>query len=264
MRLGHSLKARLRKDELAVGVFVQMRTAAVVEILGRTGFDFLVLDMEHGSLDLQDAEELIRASDVTGITPIVRVPRNDANAILKVLEMGAKGILAPRVDSAEEARNIVQAAKYAPIGARGIAFLSRAAGYFAEDPKAYFREANAETLVITQIESVEGARNAAEVCSVDGVDALFIGPYDLSQSMGYPGEVKRPVVEETMSQSIRAICEHGCVAGIYAGPEDAARWVNEGVRMLACSVDVLLFHERCQALFGELNGALRGQAAVDQ
>jgi len=253
------MKKKITRGKPVVGMFVMFHCCAIVEIIGKAGFDFIVIDMEHGSFDMQSVENLTRAAEVAGITPIVRVPGNEATIILRVLETGAKGVMVPHVDTAEEARKCVSAAKYAPVGARGAGYLTRAAGYFTSDPKTYCTQANNQTMIIGMIESEEGTKNIDAICSTSGMDAFFIGPYDLSQSLGHPGEVHLPAVEERIVRTAQSIQEKGYVAGIYVdNPDDAKKWLERGSQIIACGVDALIFRNGCDSLRGEFE-EIRGK-----
>ena len=157
-------------------------------MLGKLGLDWVLIDGEHGSLSPESMELIIMAAEASGLTPIVRPASSTPEAILQALDRGALGVQAPHVNTAGEARRVVQAARYHPLGSRGLAAGTRAGNYgFGLSLSDHAQQANRETLVCIQLEEVEALRNLDEIVQVEGVDVFFIGPSDLSQSMGYPG-----------------------------------------------------------------------------
>jgi 4-hydroxy-2-oxoheptanedioate aldolase len=168
------VKEKIRRGEAVVGAFCNIPSPAAVEILGLLGFDFVIIDAEHGIPDLETVEHMIRAAEATGITPLVRIALNLQQNILRYLDAGAMGIQIPLINSAPEAEAVVRAAKYPPMGRRGLAAV-RAAGYGIGRPLGeYVRMANEETLVIVQVETVDAVRNAAVIVKVECVYLLFL------------------------------------------------------------------------------------------
>ena len=189
----NTLKQKLEAGKAVFGVMITFPSAPVVEMLGCLGFDWALLDNEHGSITVDNSEDLVRAAELSGIAPIVRPVGNKPEIIAPFLDRGAWGVQVPHVNTAAEARAAVDAVKYYPEGHRGIFSRSRPAGYgFTGATADYVQEANRNTLVCLMLEEVEAINNLEELVTVDGVDVFFIGSGDLSQSMGYPGQQTHP------------------------------------------------------------------------
>jgi len=239
--LPNKTKAKLQAGETVFGCFVRFADAGLVELLGYQGWDFLIFDGEHGLLEARDCEHMVRAAELRGVTPIVRVTTNQAPIILRFMDTGAQGAQVPSVNSAEEAEAAVQAVKYHPRGTRGLAGV-RAAGYGQPAPMAeYIKQANAETLVIVHIETAAAIERISEIVAVEGVDVVFIGPTDLSQSLGFPGETGHPEVQTAIDKVIKAISSASPVLGIFVPDAGAARqWRERGARYIATSLESIL------------------------
>jgi 4-hydroxy-2-oxoheptanedioate aldolase len=261
--LVRGLRAKLARGG-AVGPFCKTCDPAFIEVLGRAGFDFAIIDLEHGPNSVQTAQELIRAAELAGLAPVVRVKENNTAIIGEVLDIGAAGVQVPQVNDAGRAREVVRAAKFAPLGQRGVCRFVRAAGYSSQDRFRYFREAN-ETLVIVHIEGQEGLAGLAGVLGVEGIDVVFIGPYDLSQSLGVPGQVEHEKVTAGMRAIIAECARKGIAVGTFVETvEGAGKWRSLGVSYLAYSVDVGLFYEKCRELVGELTGGASAPREEDK
>jgi 4-hydroxy-2-oxoheptanedioate aldolase len=231
---------------VVLGPFSKSSDPAFVEVMGHAGFDFVVLDLEHGPNNVLSLQNLVRAAEVSGLLPIVRVTDDTPSLIGQVLDVGAGGIQVPNVQTRQEVERIVEAARFAPQGMRGVCRFVRAADYSSADRVAYFAESNT-TLLILQLEGREAVENIEEILSVPGVDIVFIGPYDLSQSLGVPGEVRNPKVTEAMTKIVARCIQRKVLVGTFVDtPEDARTWREAGVRYLCYSVDVGLFTEKCR------------------
>lgn len=193
-----SLKEKLKRNQLSIGSWITLAHPAIAEIMADVGFDWLVVDMEHSVITIREAEELIRIIDLKGVTPLVRLTSLDANQIKRVMDAGAAGIIVPMIKTAEQAKIAVQAIKYPPVGIRSVG-LARAQGYGARFSE-YAQSINDNSIVIAQIEHFEAIDNLEEILNVEGIDASFIGPYDLSGSMGKPGRFEDQDVLEKLKQ----------------------------------------------------------------
>ncbi|MEK7777635.1 MAG: aldolase/citrate lyase family protein [Chloroflexota bacterium] len=182
------VKRMMKEGKVALGGHISFTDPALVEILGFAGLDAAFIDMEHTTLDAQTVENLIRAAELVGITPIVRVPDHNEKTILRLLEAGAQGIQAPHVQTPEEARELVKAVRYAPMGERGAAGGSRAAGYGSVPWAEHVRRSNEEVLLLAMCEDKKGLENLDAIASVDGVDIVVVAPTDLSESLGLRGQ----------------------------------------------------------------------------
>ena len=247
-----ALKAKLAKGESAYGPFMKTADAAFVECAGHAGFDFAILDMEHGPASFADLQNLIRGAEAAGVVPIVRTGDASEGAISKALDLGAKGVQVPQVQSADEAKAVVKAAKYFPQGERGVCRFVRAARYSSTPRSEYFALAN-EALVILQVEGKQALTRLDSILSVDGLDILFIGPYDLSQSLGVPGQVAHPSVVEAITGITVQAKKAGVTTGVFCDtPEAAALWRSAGIQYLSYSVDVGIFTDACRNIIANL------------
>ena len=178
------VKKVMREGRLALGSYVSFADPAVIEIIGLAGFDAAFIDMEHTSLDLNMVEQMIRAADLAGVTSVIRVPDNDAKLILRILEMGGKGIIIPHVDGVEGARKAVDAVRYAPLGQRGGAGSTRAAGYGSVPWREHVQTSNEEVMLSVMLEDEKGLDDAEQIAALEGVDLVALGPTDLSETLG--------------------------------------------------------------------------------
>jgi 2-keto-3-deoxy-L-rhamnonate aldolase RhmA len=225
------MKEKIARGEPALGCSVMFPSAQIVEMLGYAGFDWVLLDCEHGSLALADVELMAMACDAVGITPIARPRSNAAADIQGVMDRGVMGVQVPHVNCAEDARRAVAAVKFGPGAARGLAAGTRpdSWGLGARMPD-FAARANAQSLVCVQLEHAEAIGNVEEILAVDGIDVFFIGPSDLSQSMGFPGNPKAPPVAKAIDETLAAIVAAGRVPGMPATAETAAEVVAKGCR----------------------------------
>ena len=235
------VKTKLRKGESVVGAFCNIESPAIVEILGILRYDFVIIDAEHGPMDVASCEEMIRAADASNITPIVRIAVNLQQNILRHLDAGALGIQVPMVNTREEAQEVVYSTKYPPLGKRGLAS-TRSASYGIGLPLSdYVKISNDETLVIVQIETKEALANIKQIASVDMIDLVFLGPTDLSAALGHPGEPTHPEVLETIERAGKIIRDLGKSVGTIARDQKAyAHWRNQGFQYLATGVPQLI------------------------
>lgn len=234
------VKKKLKNGEVVIGTFVKTIDPSVVEILGCTGMDFFVIDSEHVSYNPETITDLVRASDLTGIVPIVRVKEATAVNIMQALDTGALGYHAPNVDTPEQAEIAVSAGRYAPLGNRGFAPTHRAANYGMMDKQEYIDKANKEILTVLHCETIESVNNLDEILKQDELDVIFIGPMDLSQSLGRDvmGQRNHPKLLETIDLIIDKVRKAGKAVGTVAGsPEMAKELIEKGVQYIPMSSD---------------------------
>lgn len=245
-------KERLRAGEVVIGPFTLVPEPIMVSALGIAGMDFIILDMEHGPFDLSEVETMCHAADGVGVAPIVRVGEINEWMILRALDVGATGVQVPQITCKADAQAVVRAAKYRPIGDRGLSIITRAGELGTRGPK-YTDLANEETTVIVHIEGVEGVRNLDEVLEVEHIDVIFLGPYDLSQSLGIPGQVEDPRVEGAIRECVKKIKNAGKFAGSFAKDTTIARrMIDMGVQYMSVSVDAAIYKDACAAILREL------------
>jgi 4-hydroxy-2-oxoheptanedioate aldolase len=249
------LKEKLQNGEVVYGPFMKLMDPAIIEILGNTGFDFAIIDTEHGPYSIESAQNMVRAADLRGITPIIRIPENEAHLALRALDIGAGGVQIPQVSSKEAAIQAGQCAKYHPKGDRGVCCFTRAAEYGNVKPPQHFETSNAETVVIVHIEGMDGINNLDEILTVDGLDVIFLGPWDLSQSCGVPGQVDHPDVTMKMEDAVKRCRDAGKAVGTFVvTQENAKKWKNIGVQYISTWVDANIFHNACADIMAKLRG----------
>ena len=234
------LKRMPKAGKKTAGVWAQLCSPTSAEILCRAGFDWVLIDMEHSPADLQTLVAQLQAMGVYGVVPLVRAPWNDLVWIKRILDAGAYGVMIPSVNTRDQAIAAVQACKYPPVGVRGIAGSPRAAG-FGRDTSAYLKRANDELLVILQVETPQAIENLDAIGKVPGVDALFIGPMDLSTSMGHLGNPAHPEVQAAIATVEAKAKALGMPLGtISAGWEQAKMLYDRGYQLITLLSDVIL------------------------
>lgn len=238
----NTTKARLKAGETVLGCFVRTPDPGLVEFIAYLGWDFLVFDGEHGTIDPNRCEDMVRAALLRGVTPIVRATTNQAPVILRYMDTGAHGVHIPWVNSGAEAEAAVQAVKYWPRGQRGLAGTTRAASYGQVMSLAeYVRAANAETLTVVHIETAEAVERIDEILAVEGVDVVFLGPTDLSHSYGFPGDPSQPVVQQAMDRVIEAARRANVAIGTLVRDADGARaWRERGAQYITTTMELIL------------------------
>ena len=234
-------KAALNSERGALGPFMITSDPAFVEAAGHAGYDFALLDMEHGPGSFQNLQNLIRAANVAGVCPVVRVPWID-----RALDVGAGAVLIPQIDTAEQARAVVSAAKFSPVGSRGTCRFVRSAAYGAIPGNEYFSKAQ-ETVVIIQAEGRKAVENLDEILDVPGIDVIFVGPYDLSSSLGHVGEIDHPEVTACIKEIIAKANSKGVKLGCFADTvEGGKKWRDLGVKFIGYSCDTYLFYQKAK------------------
>ncbi|MFB6134153.1 MAG: HpcH/HpaI aldolase/citrate lyase family protein [Halanaeroarchaeum sp.] len=247
-----TIRERLLRGDVAVGTFQLLDSAMVSEMIGVAGMDFVVYDQEHGPLSAERTLELAAAAQNEGVAPIVRVRKNDEAEIQRALDIGTAGVQVPQVETRADAEAAVEAARFDPIGSRGLSQYVRAGDYVGSER--YTDEQNERVLVMVQVEGERGIDNIDDILAVEGLDAVFLGPYDLSQSLGIPGQVTDERVEEMMEMVCRRGAEEDVVVGAFADtPEIANRWIDAGVQYVTMGVAAGLFTEHLADLTGRVD-----------
>jgi len=232
-----NIRARLQKGDTLIGTLITIPAPEIAEIMAEIGYDWLFIDTEHGSFDAQSAQGILQAVDHR-CPCVIRVPTNDEVWIKKALDIGAAGIIAPGVNSAEEAERIVRMCKYPPRGTRGVG-IGRAHGYGLKF-KEYVAKANDDIAVILQAENTNAVENIAEIVQVPDIDAVLIGPYDLSASMGKMGSINDDEVQAAIASVTECCRDAGIPLGIFAdSAESAAPFIEQGYTLIAISTDCL-------------------------
>lgn len=236
----NKVKRALKQGETVFGTMVQeVRTPGIAQVLAVAGFDFFFIDMEHGPFSIETAADIILAARLAGIAPFVRVPDLEYSFLARPLDAGAQGLMVPQVDTPEQVRKLVSFMKYPPVGERGCAVLRAHSDYRGEPVREFIEHANAETMVIVQVESSQAVEHIEEMVSVPGVDAALVGPNDLSISMGIPGQTDHPKEIEAIESVIAACEKHGVAAGIHLpDAERLKEWMARGMRLITWSSDL--------------------------
>jgi len=250
-----TLKARLGSSDPTIGSWVQLGDEALIEMMAKGPFDWLCIDLEHTTISIEQCGKIIRVADLAGCPTLVRLSGHDPAQIKRVLDAGAVGIIAPMVNTAREASEIVSAATYPPIGTRGVG-LARAQDYGLSFPE-YLKRMSHDLICIMQVEHIDGVNNLEEILAVDGVDGFFIGPYDLSASLGHPGSFDHPVVLAAMARVAEVVKNDDVLAGIHVVEPDVGRLeevVAAGYRFVGFGSDMLLFAHHVKQLADEMDG----------
>ena len=249
--LAAKIKQALRDGKVSLGSWMSMAHTSIAEILASAGYDWVVIETEHTAIDVSEVLRLIMAIEGRGAIPLVRLAWNDPIQAKAVMDSGAAGVLVPMVNSKADAERAVQSIKYPPMGFRGVG-LARAQGYGVSFDE-YVRTANDHSLLMVQIEHIDGVQNIDDILSVPGIDGTFIGPYDLSLSMGLAGQLHHPDVEAAKQSVLEAVKARGLVAGIHLVHPDTAvdelkQCVALGYQFIALGTDILFLGDSCRAV----------------
>ena len=198
------------------GCFIGHPSPAIVEMVGYAGFDYVIIDLEHGPAGLETLENMLRAAQASGAASLVRLPGPIPSDILRVLDAGADGILVPGVETADEVRKVVGHAYYAPLGQRGISTVSRAAHYALANPQQYLASAAERTVVMLMVESLSAMQQLEQMIAIDGVDGIFVGPNDLASALGHVGNRDHPEVQAAIADIVKRTQQRGCALATLA------------------------------------------------
>jgi 4-hydroxy-2-oxoheptanedioate aldolase len=236
-----SLRSRIRNQQTVFGAFIELPCPEAVEIAALAGWDFVLVDSEHGAITPAAYPAFVRAGECRGLPVVFRVAENNAALIQQALDAGAAGVQVPQIGSLEAAEQAISAARYHPGGQRGFNPFVRAAGYSATPVPEFLDQSRQDVLTVLQLESAAAFKDIDRIAAVSGLDVLFIGPWDLSQSLGLPGETKHPAVHSEIERAIRVACAHGVAAGVFTSdPSDARSWASSGMRYVCCLVDTVV------------------------
>jgi len=258
-----SLRAMVETKALKVGHFlVEFATPGIARILKAAGCEFVVLDMEHSGFGFETVRSVAQSTRGAELPLIVRVPSKSYHHIARALDMGAQGIMLPMVSSAEEAREIVQCVKYPPQGQRGALFQFAHDDYVPGDPKKTMRDANRATTVFAQIETQQGVDNVDAIAAVAGIDALWIGQFDLSNSLGIPGQFEHPLFTDASKSVVRAARKHGISAARLAPKvSDCISLYKDGFDFISYSGDVWAYFDAVSDAVDEIRQGCQSLSA---
>jgi len=238
------LREALAGKQVVIGTWVQSPSAEAVEILGWAGWDFVILDLEHAPFAGETLPNLIRAAETSGTTALVRVPIEAPEQVAKALDLGASGIVTPGVRSAEAAAEVVRLTRFPPHGTRGASRSTRQLHYSAIPFSTLVADEAPQPLVVHQVEARLATSNLDSILAVAGIDVIFIGPYDLSTSLGLPGQFEHPTVKGAISEIVNRAGEQGVAVGIWMPDAESAKfWIAQGVRFVTVSNNELMLFE---------------------
>lgn len=251
-----NLKKRLQQGETLNGCWLNLGSPLTAEMVGMAGFDWVLIDLEHGAGSEKDALYQLQALEHTPAGVIVRVESAEPQRIHRILDMGAEGIMCPRISSPAEAQKVVSGLHYPPHGSRGVAKMVRASG-FAQHFNQYYETARDTILGVVQIETVEILDHLDEVAAMDGVDVLFIGPADLSMALGIFGQFDHPRFREALRETVNAAQKAGKATGIlFFNPDDYPVYHDLGIRLIACGADATFVAEGARSMARKLNAMI--------
>ncbi|QDK78654.1 2-dehydro-3-deoxyglucarate aldolase [Spirosoma sp. KCTC 42546] len=252
-----NLKQRLKQGETLNGCWLNLGSSLTAELVGQAGFDWVLIDLEHGAGSEKDVLYQLQALEHTTAGAIVRVESAESQRIHRVLDMGAEGVMCPKISSPEEAQKVVNGLHYPPHGNRGVAKMVRATG-FAQNFAQYYEDARETILGIVQIETVAVLDHLDAVAAIDGVDVLFIGPADLSMELGIFGQFDHPRFKEALQETVNAAQKAGKSTGIlFFNPNDYQTYHELGIRLIACGADATFVADGARSLAQKLNGFRR-------
>jgi 4-hydroxy-2-oxoheptanedioate aldolase len=255
MTSGNPFKAALTHGQQQIGLWLSMADPYMAEVSATAGFDWLLIDGEHGPNDLRSTLAALQAVAPYGAQPVVRAVEGSVALIKQLLDIGAKNLLIPMVDTPEQARLMVSATRYPPLGIRGVgSAVARASRWSARTD--YLAVADSEVCLLVQAETVTALKHLKEICAVDGVDGVFIGPADLAASMGYRGQPGHPEVQAAIEQAMATIVASGKAAGtLTSDPALARRYLGLGCTFVATGVDVLIYANAVRRLSADFKAS---------
>jgi 2-dehydro-3-deoxyglucarate aldolase len=247
-------KEKLKRNDPALGGWIMIGHRVVAELMAHEGFDWVAVDLEHTSTSVHAIAEIALAANAAGCDLLVRLDSCDPVQAQKVLDAGSNGIIVPLVNTAEEARRAVRMAKFPPEGSRGASF-SRASD-FGRNFSEYYRKHNDSVIVVIMMEHIEAVENADSILTTPGIDAVFVGPYDLSASIGHPGDLEHPKVSRALRKILNACKRYKVPAGIHviggSNAEVRSR-IGEGYRFIGCSMDTEFVIQGCRRVLGKIS-----------
>lgn len=262
--MSNLVKQKLNDGQCVFGhMIMEFYTPGIAQMLANCGADFVLYDMEHGRCDITLAASMFNSCKGTGVEPFVRVPDLAYCPLSRVLDLGASGVMIPRVETGEQMRDIVAQLKYPPRGRRGVA-LGIAHDNFAPGGPEFFSKANDDTVVIALVETARGLANLDEIISTPGLDIAWIGHYDLTVSLGIPAQFKHPQFLDAMDRLVAACRRYGVAPGFLpANPQDALHWIAKGFRAISLSADVYMYLKALRSFRDDITAGLTSaQAAV--
>lgn len=251
------VKEKILNGQKAFGTFHEIGSSTAIEVIGYAGVDYIIIDGEHGPFEPERVQEFVRAAKSGNITPFVRVKDGERNSILRMLDIGAEGLIIPNINTVEDVKNIVNYGKYFPLGSRGVAPTSGSGYWYKEYAQNgldnYFKISNEETLLLPQCETRGCLENIEEIVSIDGVDGIFVGPYDLSTALGKPGEFDDEEIINAIERIVNVCKNANKFSFIYSGNvADIKRRFAQGYDSVTYSMDATELAERYKSIIKEI------------
>lgn len=255
----YQIKKKLQNGELVLGTIIsEIRNPNIAYMLAQCGFEFFIIDNEHGTYTFETISNMIAAARGAGISVIVRIPEITRENILKPLDAGAAGLLIPMVNTADEAKEVINHAKYPPMGNRGAALRRPHNLYAKVNAAEYLEQANENTFIAVQAETTTSIENINGIASVDGVDCIFVGPFDLSISLGIPGQINHPIEKEAIEKIASACKKHNKIAGILMFDQPLLQhWINKDFRFAVYSSDITMIADAASEAVKELKNSVQ-------
>jgi len=255
----NKLKAAIEKNKYALGTFLGVANPSVVEIMGYTGLDFVVIDTEHGPYDTMPMSDLIQAAESRGLSPLVRIADLTHKEMQRALDNGAEGIIIPCLKDVYDFRKVVDLGKFAPLGNRG--FIKGRGSGFGNEPWAsgaqteYMQNSNDKVLLLPQCETKEALENIEEIVRIEGIDGIFIGPFDLSICMGIPGQFDAPEFKDAVDRILLACKQAGKLCMTFTGtPAESRMYIEKGFDAVAYSIDTIVIGQAYKSIVEEIRG----------
>lgn len=248
------VKKTLAEGGVCFGTMLRiLKTPHAIPLCAAAGWDYVILDTEHADYNLETLSNMSLASKYEEPALLIRVPDHLYHELARPLDLGIEGLVIPRVDTPEDVRRIIESTKYYPLGSRGASLSATAARYRPCNANEFLKWSNEETLIVIQIESQQAVEQVEELVSIPGVDAVMIGPFDLSQSMGIPGQLQHPRILDAYERVIEGCNRHGVAPGIHLlSIEAVTRWVKAGMRFVTYQYDIKFFTDACQSALSQL------------
>lgn len=255
MQKRNSLKHKLADGAAVLGTWSSLSSANAVDVIGTTGLDFVIVDMEHGSMSFETVENMVRAAEAGGISPVIRVWDDHEQTLLRALETGARSVMVPHVSTPENARRIAGCCKYFPDGKRGLSPYTRVHGFSHEEIAESLRAENRETLVGILVEGEVGLQNLEQIVTVPGIDLIYLGLFDICQSVGLPGQLNHPRVIDEVTRCREVIQSRGIAAGSMATSVEYIRMLQAlGYQFIAYLNDAAALKTHFRGVLGEVRG----------
>jgi 4-hydroxy-2-oxoheptanedioate aldolase len=238
VRKTNKLKDRLKKGETVLGTWCILPSASVVNVLAVSGLDFLVIDMEHGPIGYETAEDMVRSAESENCSPLIRVPKNDETEILRALDIGAHGVVVPHIENVEQRKLAIKSAKYFPLGERGLSPFTRAGGYDPVKPDQHAEKENNGTMTVLIVEGKKGIENLDSIIDDKNIDVVYFGLCDLSQAIGVPGQLDHPELKKYVEMCVGKVKDKKKAAGAFTSSLEQLRWFKEiGIQFITYSLD---------------------------